>query len=65
MDNEDDDELDIDTLIAKLQVLRGAEGNLKVFYASSYDWVLPINAVSVEQDTNWDNAPEGRAVYLS
>ena len=47
----------VSQLISALRVLQDEHGDLDVFYASSYDWAMPIKEASVETDTNWDNAP--------
>jgi len=55
----------ISQIIKQLEKIRVEHGDLFVYYASDYDWCLPIYYVSIEEDSNWDNAPKGKACYLN
>ena len=66
--SEEKNELDgflISELIEKLSKLKDKHGDLRVWYASDYDWALPINHASVEDNEPWENAPIEPAVYLN
>lgn len=52
-------------VIAELQALVAAEGDLPVYYADGYDNALAIYCTSVEEDTGWQGAPDEPAIYLS
>lgn len=54
----------ISTLIKRLEKAKEKEGNLFVYYASDYDWALPIRDVSIEEDPGWDDAPKEKALYI-
>ena len=52
-------------LIQKAQQMLADNGDLEVYYASDYDWTLPIECLSADEDTGWDNAPGTLTAYLS
>ena len=60
------DGMTISELIKKLDELKKEHGDLEVFYASDYDWCLPIKFADVRTDPGWEDAPTDRpSVYLN
>jgi hypothetical protein len=58
-------DLDLDGLLKKLQAERKIHGGkIKVFYASDYDWVLPLRCVEVIENPGWEGAPKKKALYI-
>ena len=57
--------MNVSDLITALEDMRRDHGNLKVYFGDGYDRALATYCVSVEENTNWEGAPKGKAIYLS
>ena len=54
----------ISNLIKQLEKSKEKEGDLFVYFVSSYDWAMPITCMTAEENPGWDGAPKERALYL-
>ena len=56
----------ISKLIAKLQTMKDKHGDLDVYYASDYDYVVRLTKLEVAtaEQCRWDGAPEKKTLYL-
>ena len=52
-------------LVKRLQEIILKKGDLLVYYASNYDWIISISFASVKEDAGYDDEPEGKYIALN
>jgi len=55
----------ISDMLKILKEVQEQHGNLPVYYASDYDWIMPLGSFKVPKEkTHWENEPDYKFLYF-